>query len=171
MSLTTETPLQEWVDAHVPDDGLLWKQGLGDQVEFVRDRLWYMLGNRWGEHRDSNPPLAVSTHHSKSVTLPVFEVRSAEWASGRSLWEARAPQVRLRMRHNFFDWVVSVDSAQHITDRFRDLFDREAVTLPMYAEGFPESWVYGPYAEDRKKFTVTLPTKYEVNTFCWLLMQ
>lgn len=149
------TDLQEWADEHKPEDNLIWKDGYWDQICFVRDELGWLF--RSGGERA--PVKVVSSHMSKSITLPVFEI----------VWQG----ITIRLRYNFFNWVVSVGVDEMlswgISDKFRDLFDREAVVNPLYAEGFKSEWVYPSYSESRRNFTVMLRSRYEIYTFCWLL--
>lgn len=162
-------PINDWVRANNPNSDLIWKNGLGEQVTFVRDHLYYLLTrSRDYEWHKDNPVNVISTHTSKSVTLPVFEIITPEMVDGKT-WNAHGLAARLILRGNFYNWIVTVESNTYIHDRFRDLFDREHRVLPCYAEGFHTDWVHGPFAEDRKNFTVNLGSKYEVWTFCWLL--
>lgn len=149
------TDLQAWANVNEPGDDLIWKRGYWDQICFVRDELGWLfriMGDR-------APVTVASTHTSKSILLPVYEIK--------------AHGMTIRMRYNFFNWVVSVEVDETrswgVPDKFRDLFDREAVVNPIYAEGFKDEWVHGPYAEDRRNFTCMLNSRYEVWTFCWLL--
>jgi hypothetical protein len=134
---------------------MLWKNGYWDQICFVRDELGWLFRTMG----DRAPVTVVSSHTSKSIVLPVYEIK--------------AHGMTIRMRYNFYNWIVSVEVDESrswgVTDKFRDLFDREAVVSPIYAEGFKNEWVHGPYAESRRNFTVALNSRYEVHTFCWLL--
>ena len=47
--------------------------GLAAAFYLVRDRLCQLLRSTYEEWRD-NPPLVISTHYSKSVKLPVFQI-------------------------------------------------------------------------------------------------
>jgi len=156
----------EWLAANKPDENLIWKNGCAEQVIFVRDVLHPLLVPRYSSRKEY-PVLVPSTHHSKSVKLPVFELTTPDFWEG----DGYGLSVQLRLRYNFFNWVVSVESKRFggVADRFRDLFDREARVQSVYAEGFREEWVYGPYADDRKKFTLNLHDKYDLFTFVWLM--
>lgn len=149
------TDLQEWANEHAPGDEMYFKNGYWDQICFVRDELGWLfriMGDR-------APVTVVSSHTSKSITLPVYEIK--------------AHGMTIRMRNNFFNWVVSVEVDETrswgVPDKFRDLFDRENVVNPLYAEGFRSEWVHTSYAEDRRQFTVALNSRFELWTFCWLL--
>lgn len=160
--------LQDWMNNHPVGLEMLWKGAAHSQLQFVRDMLHYLIVPGHSAVRKDHPVRVVSTHTSKSVLLPVYELTTPEWDGGYT-WDARELAVRLRMRNNFYNWVVSVESNRWVHDRFRDLFDREEQVLPVYAEGFEAEWVFPPYAESRDPFTVSLPSNYDLYTFCWLL--
>lgn len=164
-------PLQEWFNANRPADNLLWKNGLADQVTFVRDALDHVVRRLEYEERKEHPVMVVSTHRSKSVILPVYEITTPGFEEINLTTDRRHFAVRLRLRYNFFNWVVSVECKNHggVRDYFKDLFEREARVQSVYAEGFRDEWVFGPYAEDRYKFTLNLSFEYDLWTFAWLL--
>lgn len=150
--------LQEWANANVPADDLRWKSGFWDQICFVRDELGWMLRDDEGKRA---PVTVASTHTSKSIRLPVYEINACG--------------LKIRLRYNFFNWIVSVEADSYmagryaIVDKFCDLFDRSAVVLPCYAEGFKDEWVFGSYKDDPTKFTTSLGSKYDLYAFCLLL--
>jgi hypothetical protein len=156
--------LQDWFNDNRPADELLWKNGLAEQVIFVRDVIHPLFVPRY-EDREEHPVHVISTHRSKSVVLPVFELCTLDWINETTRYGNR---LRLVLRDNFYNWTVSVQ-ATYVNDRFRDLFDREVRVNHVYAEGFVEADVFPPYAEDRSNFTLQLHSKYELYTFCWLL--
>jgi hypothetical protein len=170
---THAVPLQDWIDNHPIGSEMYWRSPAQAQLAFVRDELHHLL---WAgtsfEDRRAHPPTVISSHVSKSILLPVYELLTPARVareSGGYFDHIGGLDARIRLRYNFFNWVVSVESHHHITDRFRDLFDREAATNPIYAEGFAERWVHAPFAQDRRNFTVTLGTRYDVWTLIWLL--
>lgn len=86
-----------WIRVNEPDENLIYAKGLGDQVCFVRDRLCQLLRSTYEEWRD-NPPLVISTHYSKSVKLPVFQINLEKYG------------IEMVLRYNFYDWKISVKS-------------------------------------------------------------
>lgn len=155
--------LQTWLNDNEPDEKLFWKQGQIDQCIFVRDYIHPLLQPEYKEQRRF-PVRVVGTHKSKSVLLPVFSIAG--------------PSVEVRLRYNFFNWVVSVSSGKTIQDNFFDLFDRNDEVQHIYAEGFEEKWVFGPYAKARPastywshEFSLFLPHRYPLWTFTYLMRQ
>jgi hypothetical protein len=139
MSDMEPTKIQEWFNDNRQDSDLYFKKMSEDQVIFIRDSIGQLFGMDW----DDNPPLVVSTHHSKSTTLPVVNV----WNDG----------VAVILRGNYYNWIVSVEADQPVTDNFYDLIVRDHEVHDCYAEGFDKSWVFDSYAKNPSRFTVELP--------------
>lgn len=161
--LETPVALVEWWPAHLPSDNLLWSDGLSRQCDFVQHTLGNLLmkdvtDNETSLYTFKSSVRVVSTHTSKSVRLPVFQLVHP------------TKGLELVMRYNFNDWKVSVLSDRAITDTFFDLFDKSRPVNEGCCEGFAASWVFGPYAEDRQKFTVELDND-SMFTFVWLLIK
>lgn len=147
--------LREWAQEHDPAENLRFAQGFWSQVRFLDEQIHPLLV---GDHRvrDRQPPLVVSEHSSKSVRLPVVRFVT--------------PQLRLTCRNNFHDWKVSVDADRDVDDVFCGLFDPGRQIADVHCEGFARAWVHGPYAHDRRRFTVALaPQDGWMFTFCFLL--
>ena len=128
------------------------------QVNFMRGKI----GRLWGigaEEYDSALTV-VSTHCSRSVTLPVFRLV--------------VPRVgTFYLRNNFFNWKISCELEVPVpSDTWGDLFDsvNEICIAPVYCEGFDPSWVHRSFAKDQQEFTVELPHLNEhAFTFMWAL--
>jgi hypothetical protein len=155
--------LGEWVDANKPADNLLWKGGVRDQVIIFWD-VYHFVSPRhdtkeWRESiawRDEHPPRVVSTHRSKSVTLPVVYIPGE--------------QCGLYIRGNFFNWVVSVEAMAPLEDTFLDLIDRNAEVPGIYAEGFHDDWLYESFSANRQRFTTYIGySTHALWAFAWLL--
>jgi len=80
-------------------------------------------------------------------------------------------KLEMRLRCNFYDWVISVKSDVPIADNFHSLFGRDKQQLDVYSEGFSSDWVFGPYAANNQRFSLELPDKYSLYTFCYLLRE
>jgi hypothetical protein len=158
----TGVEVTEWAKAHEPDENLIWKSGMWEQVMLVRDNIHMLLVNRY-EQRKERPVEVVSSHHSKSVELPVFHVVAE--AIGVELWT----------RGNFFNWQVSVRSEDPVQDCFFRLFNKqpsERDLNPVYFEGFDRAWVFGPYARNPREFSATLGYRSGfLFTFAYLLAE
>jgi len=144
-----------WIRANIPDPNLIYARGCVDQVCFVRDiinsRLWSSF-DEWV----NNEPLVISTHYSKSVKLPVFQINLEKYG------------IEIILRCNFYDWKVSVKSERPIKIDFMDLFNQEEIIHDINCEGFPKDKVYGSYQQDQSQFTAEIKSDYELYTFFFL---
>jgi len=148
--------LQKWVNENVPDDKLIWKRGLGDQVMFVRDKIPAILARSSEEYRGIKERImVVSTHHSKSVCLPVYRL---EWFD-----------YTFTMRYNFYNWIVSVRTPYgkpfYNIDWLGMITSEDKDINSVYCEGFSKDDVYGAYKDGERKFTISLYDNYELYTF------
>lgn len=154
-----------WYSVNEPDEKLIYREGLGKQMVFVRDKICKNLffekeyshlkpfDDEWHDAIVESEPKVISTHYSKSVKLPVMEIN--------------LPSVNVKMvlRYNFYDWNVSVESETPIDCDFKGTFKDGKC----WCEGFPKDRIYGNYKDDHKKFTVEIHSDYELFVFMWLL--
>ncbi len=152
--------LQEWAMENKPEEKMIYKQGYWDQIVFIRDTLRSVLSRTEGDYKILGDNITViSTHTSKSILLPVFKV-------------VLPNGVEMIMRYNFHDWKISVSSPFEIDCDFLNIFNYGAEVHSVYCEGFEEEWVYGPYIENNKKFTLELwAGYYKLYTFLWILRE
>jgi hypothetical protein len=159
MSATSQeqNQLQEWANIHRPAEDLIYKDGYWDQITFVRDEIPGILSRNYEELRAIQlNTKVVSTHRSKSVCLPVFRIELPDGTA-------------FTMRYNFRDWKVSVESPREVCADFMGLFNPRARVNAVYCEGFPTELVYGPYAQNGRRFTIELPGgKQHIFTFFWI---
>jgi len=104
-----------------------------------RDTLPSILARSSEEFRGTREGvMVISTHTSKSVTLPVFELQWNDF-----LFIAR---------YNFHDWKLSVRAPIRVElgIDFHGLFKPDAKINKVYCEGFSAEWVYGPYSENQR---------------------
>jgi hypothetical protein len=152
-------PLQEWLHDNKPKAEMYWKGSANDQFYFMKHTVIgaFPLKDKQDFQSFTKDLSVVSTHTSKSITLPVYEI----------LWNG----FRFVMRGNFYDWKVSIESPIPIFINFSKfgLFDPEQEIHPVYCEGFQENWVYGPYAGNPKRFTIELRSEHEVYCFLKIL--
>lgn len=164
-------PLQDWFNAQraaTPDE-MFYKEASGSQIMFVRDQLNYLVasGLYFEEARDICG--VISTHTSKSVKLPVYELYRPDLG------------LRLILRNNFYDWKLSVISAQPIVADFAGLFK---TTPPVdekytgselsacYFEGFPRELVFGYYeSSDKCQWSAAIGGNFALWTTVFLLMR
>ena len=145
-----------WIQVNEPDENLIYAKGLGDQVCFVRDRLCQLLRSTYEERRD-NPPLVISTHYSKSVKLPVFQINLEKYG------------IEMVLRYNFYDWKISVKSDKPLDFDYMGLFNPTEEISYLYCEGFPRDKVYGSYEQSHSQFTIEIGSHYDLYTFIFLL--
>ncbi len=156
-----------WLLVNEPDEGLIYKDGPKQQVQFVKNKIYRNLffdkecvglercSDEYDDVYDRFLPMVVSMHKSKSVLLPVFELN------------LKSVGVKIVLRNNFYDWNVSVESEKEIVCDFKNLLTEEKC----YCEGFPNNKKYGKYEDNCKCFTVCIPDDYKLFTFMWLLRE
>ena len=149
------TPLHQWAVAHEPGEEMIYKNGYWDQIMFIRDRLSALFFGSYKEW-EAHPVRVVGEHTSKSIRLPVFSIMIPG-------------KLEVRLRANFHDYVVSVDSAAPVPDNFYDLFERSERQPLHSCEGFEPEWVFGPYANNNEQFSLRLGNEFQLYTFCYLL--
>lgn len=156
-TMGTITPLQDWAEAHKPSETMFYKDGYWDQIIFVRDDVPNALARSFEEYRAlKSSVVVIGEHTSKSVRLPVFRVMLADGTA-------------FTMRCNFHDWKISVESSRDVDANFMGIFDPNLRISDVYCEGFPEELVYGPYAENKRRFTAELSRcNHSVFTFLWI---
>lgn len=162
-ALTEPVPLQDFISDNLigQKDDLIFKTAGLDQACFVRDKIHWLFaqgpdGDARYQWKKRHPVRVISTHRSKSVVLPVYEI-------------AVPDEVVVVMRGNFYDWKVSVTSERSYPDLFHDLIRRDQEISAVYCEGFKTEWVHGSFNNDRRSYTVEIPTEQMLWTFCWLL--
>ena len=150
-----EQKLQEWFNENTPDENLIFRQGLNDQVFFVRDILRNALCSSYEEYEQTEL-MVVSTHRSKSVLLPVYQVRHPS-------------DLILTMRYNFHDWKISVDAPRPVDINPASLFSPNETISQCYLEGFPDDLGYGSYEDDPSCFTAEVSDKYHLYVLVFLI--
>lgn len=142
--------LQPWLEANKPEDELIYKAGPGDQAALVR-RLARLVGRGLPyETICTDVVWVISTHRSKSVTLPVFEVARPDGS------------LRLVLRDNFYNWKLSVISEVPIDLDPEGLFaaskaeDPCGYLSPVYFEGFPDDLIFSYYADDKRRWSAEI---------------
>lgn len=148
--------LKDWAEANVPNKELYYAAGYTEQIDFIQDRIARLVTKSYEEYLALQDYLTViADHMSKSVRLPVIRMELEDGTV-------------FVMRHNFNDWKVSVNSPRDFDADFMELFDPKKAIHGVYCEGFPPDLVYGPYAENKRQFTIMLPGNYHVFTFFWI---
>jgi hypothetical protein len=142
--------LDVWRDINKPKVSMVYYEAFYEHLSFIEE-LKYLLSER------RRPVIAnvVSTHRSKSITLPVimFEVG----------------KVKIYMRYNFHNWSVSVDSHYILDIREISSYAASIKTEAVYCEGFKDEWIFEKYDSNHKQFTLSLTSNYQMYTFMYLL--
>jgi hypothetical protein len=148
--------LQEWADAHVPKETLLFRDGYWEQIIFVRDTISRVLSDSHDTWIDIKEGwVVINTHFTKSVELPVYQLKLKNG-------------IVITMRENFYDWKVSIHSPRDIKMNIMGLFNPKNKIEATNCDGFPESQVYGPYAKNKRKFTFEITNNNKLYTFFWI---
>jgi hypothetical protein len=148
--------LLTWMRIYEPEDEMCYKQGYWDQAVFIRDTICGILYDTYEEYK-GNPCMVISTHMSKSIILPVYQINLDKYG------------VKLILRYNFYDWKVSVISKRDINCDFSLLFNEKENINSIYCEGFKEELVFGMFKDNKKEFTIEIGSKYNLYTFMFLL--
>ena len=159
--------IRDWLKNNKPADNLIYKDGLYNQCNFVKDTLMRKLFLYVASDYDSGMefderikiienfiPSVIGIHRSKSVLLPVMEMDLSKIG------------LKVILRCNFYDWCISVESQRDVECSFAGL----EIIEKGYFEGFPKERIYEEYSEKNKKnFSIVLRDEYEVYTFVFLL--
>ena len=154
------------------------------QVHFVRDSLAAVV---WQDVPYDKRPLApprecketafvIGEHLSKSVRLPVYSLERPDLG------------IRLVCRGNFYDWNVSVVAERDVLTDLRgfplDYWNEDERRKHAggykpergswgycFFQGFPDDLRFGPYVENKRRFSMCVGTDYELFTLVWLIMR
>ncbi len=158
-------PLQEWFAKNYDlknDNALFYKQPGVHQIMWVRDDIRYITG---GEVE------VISTHVSKSTTLPVYRITNKNFG------------LRIYLRNNFYNWKMSVDSIVPISENFSGLFQtsppREDARehsgnclAKCYFEGFPKNVIFDYHgASDGRRWSAQLSGDNRLWTTIFLILR
>ncbi len=145
--------LQKWINEQTVSDDMLWKGAFGHQVAFIRDNIARFVTSEFRIDDAEKLVTVVSTHRSKSITLPVVEINNPNIG------------LTLILRNNFSNWKLSVISAEPIVAPFEYMFhttppvepDYTGDPLhPVYFEGFPRDLIFSYYSKNNRKFSAEI---------------
>lgn len=165
------TPINEWVADHPVGPDMLWKEGVGHQIKFVRDTLSQLMsmGLSYEDYVKMGVCTVVSTHRSKSIDLPVYSLHRPDLG------------LRLILRDNFYNWKMSVISEHPITADLQDVFHCHPPREPdytgddlrsVYFEGFPPDLVFGYYGEsDYRRWSAQIDSDERVYMTIFLILR
>jgi hypothetical protein len=160
--------LQTWFMAHMPAETMLWKKAFTQQVLFVRDELVRAFFKDCREET-ANPVLVVGTHVSKSILLPIYQLRR--------------DGLVITLRDNYHDWCVSVQSDR--TFYLNSLFPADLNEADGCFEGFTDinEFKIGDVLDNKpirfrhylnsngRRFSFVVRSEYQVYTGVHILSQ
>lgn len=156
----TDLNIREWAKKNPPKDNMIYKNAFYNWVSFVEESVLPMMFNDLIRNLDYEDAIAVINNHhsvvgvhmSKSIVLPVVEVKIGS--------------CRIVFRYNFYDTELTVISPFKPIDLngFEDMFRSDSDTV-FYHQGVKEdSIVDSKYTDDKKKFTMRICGNYNVFT-------
>ncbi len=122
--------LLQWMRSWEIPETMHYLKAAEHQACFVRDELCRDLLHV--------PVFVISTHHSKSIKLPVYRFRMQNG-------------IIVTMRDNFYGWVVSFKCPWEV-NLPEDIVHGDAGKDVTCCEGFSDDWVY-PYSTERVRLT------------------
>ena len=122
--------LLQWMRSWEIPETMHYLKAAEHQACFVRDELCRDLLHV--------PVFVISTHHSKSIKLPVYRFRMQNG-------------IIVTMRDNFYGWVVSLKCPWEV-NLPEDIVHGDAGKDVTCCEGFSDDWVY-PYSTERVRLT------------------
>jgi hypothetical protein len=183
--------LQPWYDTWLAEHAgtdLIYAVGSDkkpqlQQVHFVRDMLAAIVWQDvpYEKRAPASPrecketAFVVGEHLSKSVRLPVYSLERPDLG------------LRIVARDNFYDWNVSVASERDVAtdlrgfpldywieserERFKDGYQPGRSWGYCFFQGFPSDMQFGPYKENKRRFSMCVGSDYELFTLVWLIMR
>lgn len=124
--------LKAWSEQNTVSDNMTWKGGVAPMFKDFADFAEIVGGE----------PMVISTHRSKSISLPVVQVTTPYG-------------VRITMRDNFHDIKVSIESPKPVTENLFGLAaGADSYLRPVYFEGFPSEFIFEPFVPGATKFSL-----------------
>ncbi|WQJ53300.1 MAG: hypothetical protein [Wendovervirus sonii] len=154
--MTKNKTLLEFMRMVDLDEKLIWKKSAERQEIFVRDKICL--------HLLHTSAYVVSTHYSKSCLLPVYGI-------------CMDNGMVVRMRENFYGWVVSIDSPFEFSlpenivygDHNDDTDEQNIHSC--YCEGFKDEWVYPFKTKNTMQSTFRVHSDYDLYVLFYMLRE
>lgn len=157
-NVTTSTEavsLRNWTEVNLPERTMYSPDNFLDQINFIRDILSSVLAKTEDEFMLIKKNIKVIANHTiRSTKMPVYQIQLTDGTT-------------FILRYDFHDWKISVNSPHDVTADFMGLFNPNKPIVDCKA--FPEEFRYGPYAENKRQFTLELMSnEYCIYTFFWI---
>jgi hypothetical protein len=144
-----KTHWRNWLDTNP-------KESAVKQMMFVRDRITSILAKEFEDYQKLSERVGIiDSHQSRSIELPVLHLILNDGTE-------------ITLRNNFHDWKVSVKAMRDVRGNFMGLFDENGEHHKVYCEGFPSEMVYGSYATNKRRFTISLGGNEALFAFFWI---
>ena len=159
--------VENWFNTNALDS-YNYKEPALAQLFFVRDYCCSLFGVGLSFEQKQNIVNVISSHRSKSIKLPVYELTRPDM------------DLKIILRDNFHNWKMSVINSSAIHANFSGLFHTsppidESYTgnplSPSYFEGFPSDLIFSYYEKDNKRFSAEIHSNYSLYTAIFLIMQ
>lgn len=163
-------PIQEFINQFLETtpDTMAYRDEALKQMRFVRDHLTHLVNGKRTFEEAKTVTTVISTHRSKSITLPVYRLSRPDLG------------LDIYLRDNFHNWKMSVVSERRLVFNLSGLcYTTSPVDpdytgnplAPIYFEGFPSELIFGYYDEsDLRKFSAEIETDYLMWTVMFNLM-
>ena len=160
--------VKNYYNNHLPIDVITWEKinntgifpvyshFIEEQVYFVEKRINKLLqpsNDDWLKY----PSQVISIFYADLVKLPVYQINIKKY------------EVEVILSFNLYNWKVSIKSNTPLKFNTMGLFDLSRKIPSIYCDGFPENKVYGSYRQNSSRFTLELPTAYDLYTLMYLL--
>jgi hypothetical protein len=142
--------LTEFIKTINYNDSLIFKKYAYEQIKDINDVFVLSMLKV--------PVFVISTHTSKSCKLPVYAMMLKNG-------------IKIIMRCNFHDWVISIMSPIEISINDNLVFGHHQTydIPPQYCEGFKNEWVFKYNTKNFKNTTVYVNDNFKLYTLLYLL--
>lgn len=156
--------IREWANANEPSDDMIYKKSFFNWISFIECSIIPMIIEEYIGTLDYDDAVSVmnnhhdiiGTHTSKSIKLPVIEVKYRG--------------ATIVFRYNFYDTEVTVISYKDIDlSEFDDMYESKQGTT-FYHQGIPDKYkIDTTYDIDKHKFTLRVCGYYNFYTIMALV--
>lgn len=167
--------LRGWLEQNVVSDKMNWKGSYHKQISDIEDIVDLVLFDGYKKRLKNNYKInyeefksdkvqVISNHTSKSILLPVVEIKCNDLG------------IKFILRNNFYDWKLTVISENEIEENFKGLFktsrgDSSGELSSTFFEGFPEDLVKGYWEENKREWSASIFSTYKLWTVIFLCLR
>ena len=141
-----------WARVNEPKPDLIYGKGQGEQICFIRDIIARLFIKKSYKR---TKVMVIATHMSKSVLLPVYEIR--------------IPGLRITIEGNFYGYGCSIESDTKVDCDFMGLLGSKDAS---FLYGFPDDRKFKHhYSCNNEKFSFETNSNFDFYTIMFLLSQ